>query len=199
MAYQETTDLVDACRRMEINVPALFLNLATSDSDCPLCAALYRNEEQVRKKYTQTFPEKPRVLVYYMGETRGLQRIEALGEALYNWWFMIVDCWLKEPKNMADFSIDETEHISLCETLDRVLNKGAVIFGEVMISVANVDLIYIALQVMVGSVETVRGEMPTSGSNPPPIRLGIRADNVGKLKIDDWRLAIESGFEFFNQ
>jgi hypothetical protein len=86
---------------------------------------------------------------------------------------------------MADFSIDETEHISLCETLDRVLNKGAVIFGEVMISVANVDLIYIALQVMVGSVETVRGEMPTSGSNPPPIRLGIRADNVGKLKIDD--------------
>jgi arsenite-transporting ATPase len=84
MAYQETTDLVDACRRMEINVPALFLNLATSDSDCPLCAALYRNEEQVRKKYTQTFPEKPRVLVYYMGETRGLQRIEALGEALYN-------------------------------------------------------------------------------------------------------------------
>ena len=88
-------------------------------------------------------------------------------------------------KIMADFSIEETEHISLCETLDRILNKGAVIFGEVVISVANVDLIYIALQVMVGSVETAQGEMPISGSNPPPIRLGIRADNVGKLKIDD--------------
>lgn len=86
---------------------------------------------------------------------------------------------------MADFSSEETEHISLCETLDRILNKGAVIFGEVVISVANVDLIYIALQAMVGSVETVRGEMPISCSNSPPIRLGIRADNVGKLKIDD--------------
>jgi hypothetical protein len=86
---------------------------------------------------------------------------------------------------MADFSIEETEHISLCETLDRILNKGAVIFGEVVISVANVDLIYIALQLMVGSVETVRGEMPISGSNRPPIRLGIRADSVGKLRIDD--------------
>ena len=70
---------------------------------------------------------------------------------------------------MADFSSEETEHISLCETLDRILNKGAVIFGEVVISVANVDLIYIALQVMIGSVETVRGD-------------GIWADKVGKLK-----------------
>jgi hypothetical protein len=86
---------------------------------------------------------------------------------------------------MADFSMEETEHISLCETLDRILNKGAVIYGEVVISVANVDLIYIALQVMIGSVETMRGEMPISGSNSPPIKLGIRADNVGKLKIDD--------------
>jgi arsenite-transporting ATPase len=84
MAFQETEDLMDACRRMEINVPALFLNLATPASECPLCSALYRTEERIRKKFAQTFPEKPRVLVHYMGETRGLQRIEALGETLYD-------------------------------------------------------------------------------------------------------------------
>jgi len=84
MAFQETADLVDACRRMGINVPALFLNLATPISECPLCAALYRNEEQIRKKFERTFPEKPQVLVHYMGETRGMQRIQALGEVLYN-------------------------------------------------------------------------------------------------------------------
>jgi hypothetical protein len=39
--------------------------------------------------------------------------------------------------------------------------------------------------VMVGSVETVLGEMPINGSNRPPIRLGIRADNAGKLRIGD--------------
>jgi hypothetical protein len=96
---------------------------------------------------------------------------------------LIVD-WRKE-KIMAAFSMEETEHISLCETLDRILNKGAVIIGELTISVANVDLIYIALQVMIGSVETVRGEITRSGSGTAPIRIGIRADNVGKLKIKD--------------
>ena len=75
---------------------------------------------------------------------------------------------------MADFSSEETEHISLCETLDRILNKGAVIFGEVVISVANVDLIYIALQVMVGSVETVRQSMSLCDHAPPIVKLGVR-------------------------
>jgi arsenite-transporting ATPase len=84
MAFQETTDLVEACRRMGINVPAFFLNLATPDSECPLCTALYRNEGQVREKFERTFPGKSHVLVNYMGETRGMQRILALGEALYN-------------------------------------------------------------------------------------------------------------------
>jgi hypothetical protein len=86
---------------------------------------------------------------------------------------------------MADFSSEETEHISLCETLDRILNKGAVVFGEVTISVANVDLIYIALQVMVGSAETIHESISPGGSNTPPIRLGMRTDNTGTLKIND--------------
>jgi len=84
MAFQETADLVDACREMGINVPALFLNLATPVSECPLCSALYRNEGQIRRKFERTFPGKSQVLVHYMGETRGMQRIEALGEVLYN-------------------------------------------------------------------------------------------------------------------
>ena len=46
------------------------------------------------------------------------------------------------------------EHISLCETLDRVLNKGVVIHGDLTISVANVDLIYLGLRLLLASVET---------------------------------------------
>lgn len=52
----------------------------------------------------------------------------------------------------------DSERVSLCETLDRVLNKGAVIAGEVTISVADVDLIYLGLQLMVSSIEAARGE-----------------------------------------
>ena len=59
---------------------------------------------------------------------------------------------------MNDLAMEEAEHVSLCEALDRVLNKGAVIAGEVTISVANVDLIYLGLQVVLASVETIRGK-----------------------------------------
>lgn len=48
----------------------------------------------------------------------------------------------------------EQEHASLCEALDRVLHKGAVIVGEVTISVADVDLVYLGLQLVLCSVDT---------------------------------------------
>ena len=48
------------------------------------------------------------------------------------------------------------EHVSLCEALDRILNKGAVVAAEITISVADVELIYLSLQALVTSVETGR-------------------------------------------
>lgn len=57
---------------------------------------------------------------------------------------------------MPELPIDDNEHVALCEAIDRVLNKGAVIVGEATISVANVDLIYLALQIMLTSVETAK-------------------------------------------
>jgi hypothetical protein len=60
---------------------------------------------------------------------------------------------------MPDISLDDREHVSLCEALDRVLNKGAVLVGEVTISVADVDLIYLGLQVVLSSIDTAREAM----------------------------------------
>ena len=51
-------------------------------------------------------------------------------------------------------SLLDEEHVSLCEVLDRVLNKGVVASGEIVISVADIDLIYLGLQVVLTSVET---------------------------------------------
>jgi hypothetical protein len=59
---------------------------------------------------------------------------------------------------MPEFDLEEQEHISLCEALDRILNKGAVIVGDVTISVADVDLIYLGLQIILTSIETARKE-----------------------------------------
>ncbi|HEX5735929.1 MAG TPA: gas vesicle protein [Blastocatellia bacterium] len=49
----------------------------------------------------------------------------------------------------------ETSELSLLETLDHVLNRGLVIAGEITISVADIDLIFVGLNVLVGSVETI--------------------------------------------
>ena len=48
----------------------------------------------------------------------------------------------------------ESTDLSLLETLDHVLNRGLVIAGEITISVADIDLIFVGLNVLVSSVET---------------------------------------------
>ena len=48
----------------------------------------------------------------------------------------------------------EEDHVSLCEALDRVLNKGVVLAGGIVISVADIDLIYVDLRALLASVET---------------------------------------------
>lgn len=53
-------------------------------------------------------------------------------------------------------SLSRHRRVSLCETLDRVLNKGAVIAGDVIISVADIDLLYLGLNLVVTSIETMR-------------------------------------------
>ena len=50
----------------------------------------------------------------------------------------------------------ENTDVSLLETLDHVLNRGLVIAGEITISVADIDLIFVGLNVMVSSVETAQ-------------------------------------------
>lgn len=48
----------------------------------------------------------------------------------------------------------EQADLSLLETLDHVLNRGLVIAGEITISVADIDLIFLGLNVLLSSVET---------------------------------------------
>lgn len=48
----------------------------------------------------------------------------------------------------------EYERLSLCDALDRIINKGVVLHGEITISVANVDLISLGVRLILSSVET---------------------------------------------
>lgn len=55
--------------------------------------------------------------------------------------------------------------ISLCDALDRILTKGVVIYGDITISVAGVDLLYIGLRGLVCAIDALE-QMPASLQNP---------------------------------
>jgi gas vesicle structural protein len=47
------------------------------------------------------------------------------------------------------------EQVTLLELVDRVLNKGVTLTGDIMLSVADVDLVYVGLRVLLASVGTL--------------------------------------------
>ena len=57
---------------------------------------------------------------------------------------------MNQPELTAD------DQLTLAELVNRVLDRGAVVSGEVLISVAGVDLIYVGLQVAIAAAETIK-------------------------------------------
>ena len=53
---------------------------------------------------------------------------------------------------MNDESQDE---LSLLETLDHLLDRGVVIAGEAVISIGDVDLLYLGLNIVLANVDAV--------------------------------------------
>ena len=58
---------------------------------------------------------------------------------------------------MSMDAISERE-ISLVEILDRALGAGVVITGDVTLSLADIDLVYLSLRLVVASVDTLAGD-----------------------------------------
>jgi hypothetical protein len=53
---------------------------------------------------------------------------------------------------------EEQKEMSLLELLDRLLDKGIVIHGDLLISIADIDLIYVGLRLVIGAVDSIKGE-----------------------------------------
>lgn len=60
---------------------------------------------------------------------------------------------------MPERRMSSEDELALVDLVNRVLDKGAVISGDITISVAGVDLIYLGLNVIVSSIESMRGRM----------------------------------------
>ena len=53
------------------------------------------------------------------------------------------------------------QQVTLIELVDRVLNKGVVLTGDITLSVAGVDLVYVGLRVLLASVASLEAAEPT--------------------------------------
>ncbi len=57
------------------------------------------------------------------------------------------------------------DELRLVELVNRVLDKGVVVRGEVTISVAGVDLVFLGLDLLLSSTETMRRHsLPPAGT-----------------------------------
>jgi gas vesicle structural protein len=61
---------------------------------------------------------------------------------------------------------DPSDEMTLLDILDHVLNQGIILRGNLVVSLAGVDLLYVGLDVILTSVETAMRHMTAAA--PPP-------------------------------
>jgi hypothetical protein len=62
---------------------------------------------------------------------------------------------------------DPSDEMTLLDILDHVLNQGVVLRGNIIISLAGVDLVYLGLDVILTSVETALRHVSAAAALPP--------------------------------
>jgi gas vesicle structural protein len=77
--------------------------------------------------------------------------------------------------NLVIASGEPNDDLSLLDVLDHILNKGVVIRGKLIISLAGVDLIYLGLDVLLTSVETALKHLPEEAT-PRPLSPSTKAE-----------------------
>ncbi|AKG03853.1 MULTISPECIES: gas vesicle protein [Salimicrobium] len=74
----------------------------------------------------------------------------------------------------------ENKDIALIDILDTVLYKGVAIQGDLVISIAGIDLVYVDLKILIAAVETLAE---------------AREREIASIKFDEEREALERATE----
>lgn len=70
---------------------------------------------------------------------------------------------------MNERPIRRTHDVSLLDLVDRLLVGGVVIGGEITLAVADVDLVYVGLRALIGSVETIERDLGVTITASGPV------------------------------
>lgn len=95
---------------------------------------------------------------------------------------LLISQGIKTMTDLVSTEVRRSNNVTLVDALDKVLEKGAVINGDMVISVADVDLVFLGLRLILTSVskaEEVSGKNlgnPDNGLTPEDV------DYIGKLQ-----------------
>ena len=69
--------------------------------------------------------------------------------------------------------VRESREVALVDLIDRLLDGGVVIHGDITLAVADVDLLYVGLRALVASVETLERDLGVKvGAHSPALDSG---------------------------
>lgn len=93
--------------------------------------------------------------------------------------------------------IDKNDNVALVDALDKIIEKGAYVNGEIAIRIADIDLVYIGLKLFLTSVSKAEKLSGKSFSNPDKQLTQEDIDYINKLK-DQIRKAEENIPEYID-
>jgi hypothetical protein len=88
---------------------------------------------------------------------------------------------------MADLlstTISKNDNVTLVDALDKVLEKGAVINGDIVIRVADVDLVFLGLRLILTSISKAEEVSSKSFSNPDKELTSEDIEYIKKLQME---------------
>lgn len=74
----------------------------------------------------------------------------------------------EQPPKIVLINDDDSADLTLLDLVDHLLNTGVIIRGNLVLSLAGVDLVYLGLDLVVTSVETALRHMTNAALPPHP-------------------------------
>jgi len=74
----------------------------------------------------------------------------------------------EQPPKIVLINDDDSADLTLLDLVDHLLNTGIIIRGNLVLSLAGVDLVYLGLDLVVTSVETALRHMTNAALPPRP-------------------------------
>jgi hypothetical protein len=102
---------------------------------------------------------------------------------------------MRTQKSKTSDQIVKNQHITLLELLDRLLDKGVMVKGEILLSVADIDLVYLNLGLLLSSVKTVEKAAGRGGHGEAELisrQTSSRGEFLDELQLEVGRKDVAS-------